>query len=121
MSPSRSDNFTRNLRQTAIYWGNPVNDGYGGRTFDDAEEIDVRWEDRQEMFIDSSGQQKLSRAVVFIGRDVQVGSYIYLGELIDLSQAQIENPLIFLGTYEVRAFTKIPDLKGEAFVRKIWL
>jgi hypothetical protein len=120
MSPSRSDNFTRNLKQDVVYWGNPVNDGYGGRTFADPVEMKVRWEDKHELFIDSSGQQKTSQAVVFVGEDVVVGGYLMLGTLSDLSSAD-ESPLEIAGAYEIKAFSKIPDLKGESFVRNAWL
>jgi len=115
MSPSRSSNFTRNLKQTATYWGNPVSDGYGGRNFDAPVEIDVRWEDKQELFTDTSGQEKLSRAVVFVGEDVQVGGYLFLGS------SSAGNPLDVSGAYEIKQFSKIPDLKAENFLRKIWL
>jgi len=36
------------LRQTAVYWGSPVNDGYGGKTFAAPVEVQCRWMIKQE-------------------------------------------------------------------------
>jgi len=117
----RSTFLSGQLRQTAVYWGNPQNDGYGGRTFDDAVEIDVRWEGRQNLFIDAAGQEKRSRAVVFVKSDVDLGGYLYLGELTDLSSAEEGDPLSIATAYEIAGFEKIPDIAAGKFVRKAWL
>ena len=37
--------------ETAVYWGNPQNDGYGGFTFDTPVEIKCRWEEKSEVDI----------------------------------------------------------------------
>ena len=51
--------FTRLLNQTAVYWGSPSYDGYSKRTFATPVEVSVRWEDKQELFTDSQGKEKL--------------------------------------------------------------
>lgn len=109
------------LRQTAVLWANPTSDGQGGRTFDDPVETNVRWEQQQELFTDASGQERLSRAVVFIDRDVAVGEYLFLGGLDDLSSAEESDPLIVGDAYEIMKFEKIPDLSASRSVRKVWL
>ena len=101
---SRSKVLANQLNQTAVYWGNPQSDGFGGRTFDDPVEISVRWSDRQEMFVDMQAQEQVSRAIVHTGTDLVVGGYLYLkgtqitslpdnlsvGGAIDLSRTQIK-------------------------------
>jgi len=121
MTPSMSTRFTHSLKQTAVYWGTPVSDGVGGRTFADPVELDVRWEERHELFIDPQGQEKQSSAVVFIGQDVVVGGYLFLGDLDDLSSAEEGDALNVSGAYEIRQFGKIPDSKGTSFLRRAWL
>lgn len=122
MSPGRSTLLTHNLKQTAVYWANPQSDGFGGRTFDDPIEISVRWEDRQELFIDASGQEKTSQAVVYLAQDVNLGGYLYLGSLSDLSSAEEGDPLTNgVASYEIRGFRKVPDIRGERSLRKVWL
>jgi hypothetical protein len=119
--PSRSKVFTSQLGQTAVYWGNPVNDGQGGYTFDTGVDIDVRWEDTQEMFIDDKGRESVSRAVVFVSRDVVVGGYLYLGALADLASAEDGDPLAVSAAYEIRKFDKIPSVDATRFTRRAWL
>ena len=117
--PGRSGFQTRNLNQTAVYWGNPVADGWGGRTFDDAVEIAVRWLNKAEAFIDSLGRQTVSRAVVHANQDLDIGGYLYLGELADLSSDP--DPKDTVTAYEIRQFSSIPDLSGTKFVRRAFL
>lgn len=120
MSPSQSTMFTHNLKQTAVYWGDPKNDGFGGRTFDAPVEISVRWEETSELFIDASGQEARSRAVVYVAQDVDIGGYLYLASLDDLSSA-LEGPMQIEKAYEIRGFAKIPSIKADKFMRKAWL
>ena len=118
---SRSTMLANQLKQTAVYWGNPSSDGYGGRTFDDAVEMDVRWQDRQELFVDAQGREQTSRAVVYVATDLIIGGYLYLGELTDLSSAEEGDPLAVAAAYEIRAISKTPDIGASRFARKVWL
>ena len=111
---------TEYLNQKGIRWTGATQDGYGGQTFDDPVEIDVRWEDRRELFVDATGKEVLSRAVVYVGVDLDDGDYLMLGELTDLDSGSVE-PRELTTAYEVRAFSKIPDLAGTRFVRKAFL
>jgi len=121
MSPGQSALLTDKLRQTTVYWGNPQNDGAGGRTFDEPVELSVRWEQRQELFVDANGQESTSKAVVYVDRDVDIGGYLYLGDLDDLSSTEEGDPLTVDGAYEIRSFKKLPDIKADRFLRKVWL
>lgn len=121
MSPSKSTRFTNALRQTAVYWGTPVSDGQGGRTFADAVELDVRWEERHDLFMDPQGQERQSSAIVYVGQDVVVGAYLFLGDLEDLGSAEEDDPMTVDGAYEIRQRDKTPDSKGTSFLRRAWL
>ena len=120
---SRSKLLTHNLNQTAVYWGSPTSDGAGGRSFGSAypEEIDVRWEQRHELLLEASGREVRSNAVVFVGQDVGLAGYLYMGTLEDLSSAEEADPLTIRGAYEIRGRGKLPDLKASRFARKAWL
>lgn len=105
-----------------MYWGNPSPSGWGGAEFDDPVELSVRWEDRREMFIDMSGNEVASSAVVFLGQDVEIGGYLYLGELSDLDSTVIAPAGVTTGrVYEIRGFAKSPTVSGKKYVRKAWL
>jgi hypothetical protein len=121
VTPGRSTFLTSNLRQTAVYWGGPQSDGFGGRTFDEAVEISVRWEDKQELFIDATGQEVRSNAVVYVDRDLDMGGYLYLGELDDLDSAEAADPFTLSNAREIRGWGKTPSLKNDISLRKVWL
>ena len=73
--------------QKATYWGNPVADGYGGYNYDDAVEIDCRWEDIQQRVISSAGEEIVSTAVVYPLTDLDNNGMIALSSLDDLDIA----------------------------------
>ncbi len=114
-------NLSKKLNQTAVYWANPVNDGQGGRTFDDPVELSVRWEQRQELFIDGFGQEVRSTAVVYLLQDVVLGGFLYLGTLNDVSSAEEADPMNLSNAFAIRNFESIPNVKATAFLRKVWL
>jgi hypothetical protein len=123
VSPGRSTFISHALKQTAVYWGDPVSDGAGGRTFGSAYpvEIDCRWEQKADLFIDMAGQETRSRAVVYVSQDLDMGGYLFLGSLSELSGAEQADPLIVSRAYEIRQFQKVPNLKGDMTTRKAWL
>lgn len=116
--------LTKQLRQTAVYWGSPSPDGYGGRSFDDPVELSpdndngVRWEQRTILFLDTEGQERVSQAVVYVAQDVDMGGYLWQGALDDLTTAQKADPLSLDTAREIRRFEKLPSLDGSRFVRK---
>lgn len=120
MMSLRSTVLLDQLQQTAVLWTNPILDGFGGRTFDDGIEIQCRWEQRQELFVDAAGREVLSRAVVYIDRDVAVHDYLFLGELVDLASGEDE-PFGNADAFEVRAFKSVPSLDATRHVRMAWL
>ena len=107
--------ITKNLNQTITYWANPTSDGWGGSTFDTPVAITGRWEDRQELYRDADGQEVLSHAVVFVGQDVDIKGYLYLGTSVAANPKNVD------GAREIKSFRKIPNLKATAFARKAWL
>lgn len=137
--------LTGTLNQTGVYWGNPVTDGRGGFTFDGPTEEDMRWENKQELFITPLGKQELSRAIAYIDRDMDVGGYLFLGTLTDVDAllgidvgvgdddadvigggddvvgAGVEDPRDVEGAMRIMAYEKLPDVHNIEYVRKVWL
>lgn len=112
-------NIARLLKQTIVYWANPVNDGFGGMTFDEPVEILSRWEDRQEKFIGFDGEEHISKAVVYLHQDVALGEYVMLGTLNDLGSFKI--PQDEETARRIMGFSKIPSTRNNDYLRKIWL
>ena len=121
--------LTRNCNQTCVYWGNPVNDGEGGKTFDDPVELACRWEEMVQVVTDAKGNEVTSRALVYLLQDVDEEGMLFLGTLTDLSSAEEDDPLgIEAGdhsgqkAYVIKRFQKIPALGSTTeFVRKAFL
>jgi hypothetical protein len=107
------------LNQTAVYWQRGDPDGYGGYDWEDPVEIDCRWESSTELFVDSQGEERRSRAKVFLGQDVEEGGYLYLGDLDDLTSSS--DPGNISRAYRIQRSDKIPDLSGAEFLRRAWL
>jgi len=109
------------LNQTAVFWGSPTKDGNGKLSFSDPIEIDVRWEDKMELFLNLEGKQELSQAIIYSETDMEIDSYLYLGELTDLSTGEKAEPITLESSHPVKQFKKTVDIGGTIYVRKTWL
>ncbi len=114
-------NFTiRRLTQTAIYWGNPVSDGYGKYTYDDPVEISCRWED---VGMVNDGAQSVTqeiRSEVQVAQDVDREGMMKLGTLVDLDSDQYNDP-VAAGADMIVRVDAIPTIKGTYSYRKVYL
>lgn len=108
------------LKQKAVYWSSPIPDGFGGFSYIAPIEINVRWEDRTEQYVDMSGQQALSNAIVYADRDFSIGCYIMLGTLLDVTDPGLD-PQKTTGALRIMMVAKSPNIKGTQFLRKAWL
>lgn len=117
--------------QTAVYWGNPQSDGYGGTTYDEPVEVQVRWEDKVKVVTDQNGQEIVSKAEVLTPIDLNHMGYLFLGTLDDVNdpdQAWNEMQGIRLhpskvdGSYQIIRVDKIPMIRStKVFVRIVYL
>lgn len=103
--------ISRFLKQTAVYWGGPVNNGTGGYNFDDPIEINVRWEDKQEVLEDDQGNELISRAVVYTNQQLEEQGYLYLGRLDDMESAS--SPSDITGSRRIVQIGSIPSLDAS--------
>jgi len=125
---SVSNVIDRMCKQTAVYWGAPVNDGYGGKTFGSMYpiEIDCRWEDKVQLVSmigdDRKTVEVVSNAQVFVTQDLDEGGWLFLGTLDDLDSDEEEDPMKADGAYEIKRFDKSPQLHSTSdFIRKAYL
>jgi hypothetical protein len=118
--------LNKSCKQVAVYWGNPVNDGEGGFTFDAPIEILCRWEDKNEIFLSSNGNEEVSKSVVYVLQDLNQEGYLYLGFLDDLLEnvdsAGELNPKEVSGAQAIRRFDKLATFGSTTdFLRKVYL
>ena len=108
--------------QTAVYWGNPVNDGTGGYTYDAPVEVKCRWDDTAEQYISRTGEEATSSAKILSNSTLAEGSWVWLGELSDLSVAQKANPMIIVDAYPIKKVITTPLFKSTTeFVKEVYL
>lgn len=112
-------------KQTAIYWGSPINNGRGKYTFSVIEDVKVRWEDEVENFV------KDSRSRMQIGKDgkefrpnsivytsfVPTGGwnldgYMFLGSLNEFDSDFDFDPYSLQGAYEIKLIKSISSLNN---------
>ena len=113
--------ITKMLKQTAVWW--PLTaarfDGYGQPIPSTPVEIKVRWEDVGEEFLEYKGTTQLSRAKVYVDRDVEVGGILMLGGLGDITDES--NPKENDNAWEIRRVEKLPTLSAKQFLRTVFL
>ena len=104
--------------QTAVYWGNPVSDGYGNFSYDTAREISVRWDSISKVISTAKDTQYVSKAEIIVNEDLKEEGYLYLGSLADLTTAQKLDPKLVDRSYKIMRIDKTPlPFKTDEFVR----
>lgn len=96
-------------KQPIVYWGNPVNDGYGGFTYDDPVQIYGRWEELNEVIMGSNGKEMISQARVFITQSVDEEGAMWLGSLDDLDSAPVPSDSSVCALHII-ALSRLPAL-----------
>jgi hypothetical protein len=119
---SISNVLVQSCKQTAVYWGLPVNDGFGGKTYQPPVEIKCRWEDRNETFLANTGNLMVSRCVVYPLIDLEQEGILFLGFLSDLTTSEKANPRLVEAASSIKRFDIVPVLGStNEFVRKAYL
>ena len=109
--------ITRAMRQKAVYWGPPVDDGVGGYTFPDPVEIDCRWTVVSGEVTEARTHDVLSDSFLMVDRDVVVRGYLLLSLLADITPGV--SPIDVDGAREIIGFMKIPNKRATEFLRKV--
>lgn len=111
---------TRNQKQYAVYWGNPVNHGSGNYTYDDPVEIKCRWTNSNKLIYGTTGLAYTCVAEIFVSQDLDYGGMLWLGRLADIPSGDLDDPTA-VGALMIRRFDKTPTVKATHFVRKAFV
>lgn len=106
---------TRNLPHTLTHWG-VTTDGYGGFTYDAPVTYSCRWESKNVMFVDSTGEEVVSNAVAMLASELEVGDYVAEGD-----QTSIADPTTLRKAYRIKQANKVTDLRNTATFHKVFL
>jgi len=108
--------------QTAVYWGSPVEDGYGKHTYADPVEIACRWDGIVKVVTDKDGKEIVSRARLLLTQEVDEEGFLFLGNLDDLDSEGEEDPLTVDGAYQIIRLDKTPLFRStDEFVYEVYL
>lgn len=107
--------YTRNMPDSATYWGPGTPDGLGGFTWPAPVLITCRWEQKRELFRNDQGDDTVSAAVVFPDRDLAVGGYLAEGDHTS-SPAPTDAP-----SYQIRQRGANKNLSGSRVLYQVWL
>jgi hypothetical protein len=104
--------------QNAVYWGSPAPDGYGSSTYADPVEIKVRWANKVQLISNQKGEYEINNVEVITNYELDVGGYLMLGTLNDISSNGTHDPHEYEGAYEIVEKEKIPMIRSTSeFVR----
>lgn len=117
------------LTHKVCYWAPKRASHSGQQLFEVVVELNARWEDRNEMFLDKMGNQQISRSRVYLNEDVEVLGVLWLSSKLASDPdgsaiSELTNafePFENEGAFEIRKFDKIPDIDGEEYVRRALL
>lgn len=118
------DTYRSSLVQKAVYWGNPVNNGYNKYTYDAPVEIDCRWEGKNQLIRtwDGGGLATNYIGVVWVDQDLDENGCLFLGTLNDLDSGAAEDPLSMDTAYRIQQFEKLPRMRSTTdFIRRAFL
>ena len=103
-------NLTRKMNQNAIYWASTVPDGYGNDSFSSPVDVAVRWEYKQELFIDAKGEEHVSMAFVYAITTFVLGGFLQLAEVDSVTPS---TPIGVTGAFPIRSLLKTPSVRGD--------
>jgi hypothetical protein len=114
-------NITQSLIHTAVYWGNPQSNGYGGYFYDDPVEISVRWNDEQRKYLGKTKglttyTELISNAAIMVDQDLDLGGMIAQTTLNDLTSAEDPGDN---NAFEIKAIEKTASTSGDVYFREV--
>jgi hypothetical protein len=108
----------RFMKQKAIWWSHISIDEFGKPVYTTPVEVDCRWDDMNEQFINANNDQEISKSILIVDRDMRLKDKLKLGELDSNISTDPDNEE---DVWEVRLFNKIPSVKGTKFLREVYL
>ena len=111
----------KKLKEWAVHWAGATNDGFGEYTFDPATEHKVRWQEKQETFIDFDGEEQVSQAIVYMEDSVaRKGSWLLRSRLSALDSDH-DNPKVIDDAFPIKGIQESPNLRNKQALRKVYL
>mgnify|MGYP000855576760 CR=1 FL=1 len=107
--------IARMLKQAAIYWGPPQDNGEGGFLWPEPVEIRCRWEKGTTKRPDERSNEEVEESTVYVDQDVEVNGYLFLGGLSEVSG---QDPDQIQDAKRITDFHSIPNFRATEFLRR---
>jgi len=108
--------LARNLREYATIWEVTSESVYEGIQVSTPQVIKCRWEDQAVLFRLITGEEVVSRAIVYVDRDVDIGTYMAYGDY-----KEVLDPTTLDTAFRVRQTEKKNNLRATEVERKVFL
>ncbi len=108
------DWYLRRLVQTITYWVPAFSGGWNEPSGYTRSMISGRWEDKIIKFVDSAGNDRDSRAVIYVSEIVNTTGWLFLGTSITADPREVVN------AFPIRKTEQYPTLRGN-FINKALL
>jgi len=102
--------ITKMRKQNAVWWQRSATpDRFGKFSFAAPVEVDCRWDDTIEEFVDAKGETRAGRATVYVDRIMAPGDRLQRGAI---DSDTPDDPLTVTTAYEIRRFDQNPNFKA---------
>ena len=99
--------YDRLLRQKCTYWGRPTKNAWGDRTYPSPAILSCHWEEKAQLFIDKTGAESNSHAVVLVESEVEIDGSLFFGE------SDEDNPNNQDGSDTIRMVERVATIRGN--------
>lgn len=108
--------IARKLTQQVTYWENLGTNSYGEEVLAAPVLLAARWHEEYQEIRTPSGEEVVSKAVVWTLEGLTVDGYLALGDLTN----NVGHPS-YLGAFQIRATAAIPSLRSNETEHKAFL
>ena len=103
--------------QTAVYWPPGAPDQFGKPTIGEPRELLCRWVNVAEEVIMPDGTTRSSPSSVYVGQDLLVGGLLMQTTLAVVQETGFPTDPRQAGAWEIKNFSKSPNVKGREVMR----
>jgi len=113
--------ISRARKQTAVWWSQGAIDGFGKATVCDPVEVECRWDDRVEEFINHMGSPQRSKSWLMVDAtlDFKIGDIVLLGTIGDLDDP--DTATNNEGAWAIQGIKDTPNLRNTETLRQLIL
>lgn len=106
--------YTDDMPHIATYWPPAGTGATGSMSYGAPVSIICRWQNKNDLFVDSLGRQQVSSAVVYPGAEVETEGMLARGEHVSADPFSV-------GAKQIMAVGDSPDLDDDLTLYKVWL